>query len=105
MKALYCDRCGQYYHEKMTGYINQANISILDAETCGPEEKMDLCDECKKIVYECIHHAERTKSTQKKKPSPNMILAEYSKGESLDSIAEKYGITRDEAKKAVDKFR
>lgn len=105
MKALYCDRCGQYYNEKMPGYINQANISILDAETCGPEERMDLCEDCKKIVYECIHHAKKMKTAQKKKPSPNMILLEYRKGESLESIAEKYGITREEAKKAVDKFR
>ena len=54
MKALYCDRCGQYYHEKMPGYINQANISILDAETSEPEKRMDLCEECKKSYMNAL---------------------------------------------------
>lgn len=109
MKALYCDRCGHYYHEQLDGYKHQCNLSLLDAETAGPEIVMDLCEACKKEMLVFLKKAYLPYLLQEEKPkkkiAENLILAAYTNGKTKQEIADKFEITIMEVQKALDKFK
>ena len=65
MTARQCDRCGALYSDNINDYTDTKEARLDVVKDCHPypEIRLDLCDKCKKSLYNWLYKQSRGRAS------------------------------------------